>query len=162
MSAPNFNCHHNSRHLNVFCIWDDFDSYKEDGKTEIRWWQSQCWKRMTKKDLECGGEIRDIKASEFHFGAELPHGYARNRQLCIKKYQEAAKRYLIVDGSVWLRCGEPRYVVNTFGLGHNHGGTGLFVEEFYNSNISNTNYFIIFNYYSTKWSTIISFNILFC
>ncbi len=116
-------------------------SHKEDGKTEIRWWQGQCWKRMTKKDLECGGEIRDIKASEFHFGAELPHGYARNRQLCIKKYQEAAKRYLIVDGSVWLRCGEPRYVVNTFGLGHNHGGTGLFVEEFYNSNISNTNYF---------------------
>lgn len=34
MSAPNFNCHHNSRHLNVFCIWDDFDSYKEDLKTE--------------------------------------------------------------------------------------------------------------------------------
>ena len=42
---------------------------------------------------------------------------------------------------VWIECGEPRYVYNLFGLGHNHGGTGLFVEQDYNSNIPNTHYF---------------------
>lgn len=33
------------------------------------------------------------------------------------------------------------YVINTFGLGHNHGGTGFFIEYHYNTNISNKNYF---------------------
>ena len=33
------------------------------------------------------------------------------------------------------------YVVNTFGLGHNHGGTGFFIEYHYNPNIPNINYF---------------------
>lgn len=50
-------------------------------------------------------------------------------------------RYLIFDNKVWKECGEPMYVINTFGLGHNHGGTGFFIEYYYNSNIPNTNYF---------------------
>ncbi|MBQ6671988.1 MAG: hypothetical protein IJM73_02045 [Spirochaetales bacterium] len=33
------------------------------------------------------------------------------------------------------------YCIQTFGLGHNHGCTALFVEEFYNRNIPNINYF---------------------
>jgi hypothetical protein len=41
---------------------------------------------------------------------------------------------------------EPRYVVNTFGMGNNHGGTGMFIEKGYNSNISHTNYFSALNY----------------
>ena len=65
----------------------------------------------------------------------------RNREFCIKFYKEQAADYLIIDGYVWERAGEPRYVINTFGLGHNHGGTGMFVEEWYNPNISNKNYF---------------------
>ena len=59
----------------------------------------------------------------------------------MKKYREEAKRYLLIDGAVWGESGEPRYVVNTFGLGHNHGGTGLFVDEYYNPNIAASNYF---------------------
>lgn len=52
-----------------------------------------------------------------------------------------AANYVIFDGKVWTTCGEPMYVVNTFGLGHNHGGTGLFVDYYYNENICNKNYF---------------------
>lgn len=33
------------------------------------------------------------------------------------------------------------YCIVTFGLGHNHGGTGMFIDEFYNGNIPNTDYF---------------------
>lgn len=58
-----------------------------------------------------------------------------------KEYMKAAREYLIIDGKVYRVSGEPRYVIITFGLGHNHGGTGMFVEEFYNPNISNKNYF---------------------
>ena len=60
---------------------------------------------------------------------------------CKKNIRKKSKGYIIFDGKVWTSCGEPMYVINTFGLGHNHGGTGFFVEYFYNSNISNKNYF---------------------
>ena len=60
---------------------------------------------------------------------------------CEENICKEAEGYIIFDGKVWRTCGEPMYVIRTFGLGHNHGGTGFFVEYFYNSNISNKNYF---------------------
>jgi len=37
MSAPNFNCSHNSRHLYAFCCFNnDFDAYKKDLKETIQ------------------------------------------------------------------------------------------------------------------------------
>jgi len=68
----------------------------------------------------------------------------------LEEYQEAirlhAESVILMhhgDGvfGVWIECGEPRYVYNTFGLGHNHGGTGLFIEQHFNPNIPNTHYF---------------------
>lgn len=59
----------------------------------------------------------------------------------VDNMQARANKYISLDGELWRECGEPRYVVNTFGLGHNHGGTAMFIEEFYNSNISSKNYF---------------------
>lgn len=51
------------------------------------------------------------------------------------------KSYIYFDGKFWSVCNEPMYMVNTFGLGHNHGGTGMFIEGHYNPNISSDNYF---------------------
>lgn len=118
-------------------------SHESEGNTELRWYQGKLWRRMTQNDGRSGGDQSDVKAEELasKIWPNLPHGYSKSRNLCQKKYREAAKDYLIIDGSVWRRSGEPRYVVVTFGLGHNHGGTGLFVQEYYNSNIANTNYF---------------------
>lgn len=59
----------------------------------------------------------------------------------VDNMQARANKYISLDGELWKECGEPRYVVNTFGFGHNHGGTAMFIEEFYNSNISSKNYF---------------------
>ena len=119
--------------------------HRECGDTEIRWYQGQLWRRMTQNDGRCGGDLSDVKPDELPrvvgnvYG--IPHGIARTRELLQKKLRESAKRYIIIDGAVWTVTGEPRYVVNTFGLGHNHGGTGLFVEEYYNQNIAASNYF---------------------
>ncbi len=55
--------------------------------------------------------------------------------------RKEASRRLIVDGLVWHECGEPMYEIITFGLGHNHGGSGLFVATCYNPNISKDRYF---------------------
>ena len=49
--------------------------------------------------------------------------------------------HVMIDGIIYEQKGEPRYVINTFGLGHNHGGTGMFISYGYNPNISESNYF---------------------
>lgn len=57
---------------------------------------------------------------------------------------EVAKGYrndIVIDGQVWTRTEEPRYVVQTFGLGHNHGGSGLFGSDGDNPNIAASSYF---------------------
>ena len=64
-----------------------------------------------------------------------------NVEDCKKSIQAKAKKYVIFNGVVWKVCGEPMYVIATFGLGHNHGGTGFFITDCYNPNISNKNYF---------------------
>lgn len=58
-----------------------------------------------------------------------------------KRYKDRAREYIIIDNLVWTECGEPMYEINTFGLGHNHGGTGMFVATCYNPNIPKTRYF---------------------
>lgn len=60
---------------------------------------------------------------------------------CQENIFRKAEDYIIYDGKVWKTCGEPMYNIVTFGLGHNHGGTGFFIQYCYNKNISNKNYF---------------------
>lgn len=59
----------------------------------------------------------------------------------VKCIRQKAKKYLIHDGKVYEECGEPMYNITTFGLGHNHGGTGFFIAYDYNPNISSDHYF---------------------
>lgn len=42
--------------------------------------------------------------------------------------RKEAKNYIYSCGHFWRVCNEPRYKVQTFGLGNNHGGTGFFIE----------------------------------
>lgn len=76
----------------------------------------------------------------FEFDREI-HGVDTSRQAVIKRVRKNMNTYLLVDGELYCTCAEPRYVVNTFGLGHNHGGTGMFCGYFYNDNIGKQNYF---------------------
>lgn len=64
-----------------------------------------------------------------------------NASSVVKCIRNGAKHYKYFGGKYWREIDEPRYVINTFGLGHNHGGTGFFIEYHYNSNIPNKNYF---------------------
>lgn len=51
-----------------------------------------------------------------------------NKKEVRQMLRNAAKHYIYFDGKFWSVCGEPRYNITTFGLGHNHGGTGFFIE----------------------------------
>ncbi|MDL2248942.1 hypothetical protein LJB89_04545, partial [Tyzzerella sp. OttesenSCG-928-J15] len=75
---------------------------------------------------------------------ETGYPYDATEQERIKKIRYNVRQLVIIDGDLHIETGEPRYCIITFGLGHNHGGTGFFVNTFYNSNIHKDNYFNAF------------------
>ena len=81
-------------------------------------------------------------SSYFRFAFDREY-YERDtsREAVIKKAKDDIKKYILIDGELYEQSAEPRYVINTFGLGHNHGGTGMFCEYHYNPNISKDSYF---------------------
>ena len=56
------------------------------------------------------------------------HDYGSAEELR-EAVQRSADKYLVIDGKMWQKTAEPVYTVSTFGLGGNHGGTGLMVSE---------------------------------
>lgn len=69
------------------------------------------------------------------------HGQDTCKNAVIKAARGDMKKYILVDGDLFERCSEPRYVVNVFGAGNNHGGTALFCTYYYNPNIQKSCYF---------------------
>lgn len=55
--------------------------------------------------------------------------------------RKMANEYIYFNRTFWRVCNEPLYVVNTFGFGNNHGGTGFFIEFRRNPSIPSENYF---------------------
>lgn len=100
-------------------------------------------KMLTKDDIEIniGWSFRKYKPY-----ADLPFGRESlkikdNKQEVYNQVVDCVQKLVYFDGCFWHECREPMYVVITFGLGHNHGGTGIFIEDCYNGNISKNNYF---------------------
>lgn len=71
-----------------------------------------------KEPAEAGG-------SRFPSAQAIDVYEAASDEHAIEEASAEFSRFLVIDGAVWARTGEPRYVVMTFGLGHNHGGTSL-------------------------------------
>ena len=125
------------------------DYHHTNDKTEvIRCFKKKLYKRVTvlgrylhnDEDNEYYPVTTDYLHSCVH--PWLTHHMAeRDKAFVVKEYREELKRYIVIDGYLWERCGEPRYEIVTFGTGHNHGGTGLFVELHYNPNLPNEWYF---------------------
>lgn len=64
---------------------------------------------------------------------QLAGSHYNDRSQNIAFVKSCTERYLLVDGKVFYKTTEPCYVVQTFGLGHNHGGTSLFAEVGYST-----------------------------
>ena len=78
------------------------------------------------------------------FGMRLPYYHDGYSQLSNRKTLMGYGRgILFIDGVRYCPAGEPRFCIYTFGLGHNHGGTALAVENHYNPNIGHSRYFRI-------------------
>lgn len=134
----------------IVFVLSDFH-YAEVEKTPI----IRCYNKKLYKQYKIQGRFLDGHSDDDNGRYPLPfeglrrcvHPYMtyneeeRNKEYAVNMYKEALSRYILIDNEVWERCGEPRYEIVTFGLGHNHGGTGLFVEMYYNPNISKDFYF---------------------
>ena len=59
----------------------------------------------------------------------------------VEDIKTRASEFLYFGNAIWEECNEPRYCIYTFGLGHNHGGTSLSIDWYYNDNISHERYF---------------------
>ena len=71
---------------------------------------------------------------------------ADNRDIVARAAQTIADEYIICEDEIYVVSNEPRYQINTFGMGGNHGGTGMFVKLSYNSNIGKDCYFNALQY----------------
>lgn len=111
--------------------------------TDYRQYNGQLYTSLRRCDMM---HTEDMKKANEPFPAdELVH-YVRNhgrvsREEAVKQIREYVNRFLLIDGVLWERAGEPMYQVCVFGLGHNHGGTALMITNHYNSNCRWTDYF---------------------
>lgn len=101
---------------------------------------------VEKRDLYGGKDLGPYKAQDFfdelsRIGRYRNIAERRTFENLTKALQDYADSHFIMDGTIYEKKGEPRYVVVTFGLGHNHGGTSLLIENNYNDNIPSTSYF---------------------
>jgi len=135
-----------------------FEDNSYGGKGKIYFYKGKLWVKRKMPNIniiedlrERGYEIksaldfliyaREHYSTYFFFSWDRERGEDTSRDAVIKRARADMRCVILVDGELYEQTAEPRYVVNTFGLGHNHGGTGMFVEYHYNPNIRNDNYF---------------------
>lgn len=129
-----------------------FEDNSYSGLGKIFFYKNKLWSKVkrnhsiekeygTKSALEDLIWVHENCSTYFRFSWDREIGLDTSRDGVIKSARNKMKGYILVDGELYSITSEPRYVINTFGLGHNHGGTGMFVEYGYNPNIRKDNYF---------------------
>jgi hypothetical protein len=113
-----------------------------DNITEYRLWNDKLWKKVLWHERYSGKDglypiELFLKSIQYHSS----YMYHKDKESAKKEKYDYILKHLIIDNIVYGLTGEPRYVSMTFGLGHNHGGTSLMIDNWYNSNISKNSYF---------------------
>jgi len=127
---------------------------------EYRWHGGQLWTRYRVRDAQksshtCGK--KDYNHPRIPATLNITTGWAgcksndaglqyycyKSKRDITRELRAQMKDHLIIGGKFYRSAGEPRYVVMTFGLGQNHGGTAVMIDDHYNSNISKARYFTL-------------------
>jgi hypothetical protein len=133
--------------------FSDATNKYEPTTIEYRWWNKKLWV-LDKLQRYCHAPLETQTAEQFIYdpypmtdGTPYYSAY-RTKQEQRHNLMKWASNILFIDGMRWVQIDEPRYVIMTFGLGHNHAGIGtsLSTDNGYNPNISNTRYFRIDQY----------------
>lgn len=117
--------------------WDGTSLYKEPRYESGKEKSELCYKdaeALRRSISNHAGIIYDYQArvpSDKEYDSEKSVILGDEADICEKKMQEFADEFIICGGKIWQKCGQPYYKVQTFGLGHNHGGTGFFIDWTY-------------------------------
>jgi hypothetical protein len=110
---------------------------------DFHWYQNRLYTLVRRRKFCC---LYGKQRNRPGIVADLGTGYT-SPSPTVEQQQEALERYLaeylLIDGKLHIEIGEPRYVVMTFGLGCNHGGTALMEDNYYNPNIRKDRYYRI-------------------
>lgn len=110
-----------------------------------RWWNGRLYHRIPYRTKYCNANgwypLRKLKTSfvKTYFPT---YDQKQSKAECLDALNKESGSYLIINrNEVWHTCGEPRYVIMTFGLGGNHASTALMIDNEYNRNIPGARYF---------------------
>ena len=129
-----------------------FEDISYNGAGKIYLYKKKLWSKVRSGAFVCNPYDRGLNSpldELVHRNAKcswyFPRSWRDGEHPDKKKMESAARKdmrnYILVNGELFTRTNEPRYCVCTFGLGNNHGGTGLFVDYHYNQNIRKECYF---------------------
>lgn len=85
------------------------------------------WKNYPSSALYAERYGEKVPAGVLNWSLQWRSDWYKTKEENINAIKTNAKDYIVVDGYIYERCGEPFYYCNTFGLGNNHGGTGFFI-----------------------------------
>lgn len=129
-----------------------FEDNSYSGKGKIYFFCNKLWTKAKITDI-CAPSDEDRYAtpldaliywrehSSCFFPREWRDGEHPNKKHMVTMARKETRDFLLVDGELYRITNEPRYEIITFGLGHNHGGTGMFCSYNYNPNIRKESYF---------------------
>ncbi|WP_152633384.1 hypothetical protein [Aliarcobacter butzleri] len=69
-----------------------------------------------------------------------------DREEIVSSIKEVADSMIFIKGLMYDKINEPRYKISTYGLGENHGGTSLGIENGFNANSCPTAYYSALEY----------------
>lgn len=121
-------------------------SYGCKSRIDYHWYDGRLFVPCNLRRFVCLGENernRPARVTDLSWH-DSPSYYSREGALaCLDAW---VSQFVIIDDRLCEEIGEPRYVVMTFGLGHNHGlgwGTSLSVDHGFNVNIPTDRYWRI-------------------
>jgi len=128
-----------------------FEDNSYGGKGKIYFFRNKLWTKANVRDICAGNEdkyesplaalIYWRERSSCFFPREWRDGVHPDKKHMVAMARKENRNFLLVDGELYKTTNEPRYEIVTFGLGHNHGGTGMFCSYHYNPNICKDSYF---------------------
>lgn len=106
------------------------------------------WRKAILSDISGDKDISPLTALKYwneygsrYFYRDWYDHSNNERQCMIKKALNDIQQFLLIGRTLYIQTEEPMYCIYTFGLGHNHGGTSLSVDYYYNCNISHKRYY---------------------
>lgn len=99
---------------------------------DYRLYKNRLYRRVLAHEKYCGakgpwtlGELIKRYSTYKHWHASA------DCAMTAKAVRGELHNFLLLDGDVWVKTGEPVYTIATFGLGHNHASTALMNDTYY-------------------------------